>query len=120
MIDETSPTGSWRAALGPDLTCALCKQRVCDHSDAEWSGEQTHPALCEAEAMQFDSPDPYHDRQARRAQAAHLADRLLVAGVLLGLVAIALLLSVPSLADFVASANLSLWQSTETPQGGTR
>lgn len=120
MIDETSPAGSWRAALSPDLTCPLCKQRVCGHSDAEWSGEQIHPALCEAEAMQYESPDPYHDRQARRAMAACFADRLLVATVLLGIVAVVLLVSTPRLAETLGGATLNIWRDTPRAAGFER
>lgn len=36
--DTTSPAGSWRAAIDPDSTCAVCKQRVCEHSDVEFQG----------------------------------------------------------------------------------
>lgn len=43
MIDDTSPAGSWRAAMSPNATCALCHQHECAHSDAEYAGAPTTP-----------------------------------------------------------------------------
>jgi hypothetical protein len=37
-IDRASPPGSWRAELEPLGVCALCRQAVCAHSDAEYQG----------------------------------------------------------------------------------
>lgn len=39
---DTSPPGSWRAELalaaGEPASCALCRQSICNHTDAEYQG----------------------------------------------------------------------------------
>lgn len=38
MIDTDSPAGSYRAALNPAASCAVCRQSVCDHPDLLYAG----------------------------------------------------------------------------------
>jgi len=35
---DHSPPGSWRSALQPDASCAVCGQSTCAHSDVEYQG----------------------------------------------------------------------------------
>lgn len=42
--------GSWRAALNPDGYCALCRQAICGHTDAEYIGAGASVATGEGPA----------------------------------------------------------------------
>lgn len=38
ILDIDSDPGSWRAALNPAASCAVCRQSQCEHSDLEFGG----------------------------------------------------------------------------------
>ena len=56
MIDTASPAGSYRAALSPAATCAVCRQSVCAHPDLEFA--LVNMALDQARAAGFTTMVP--------------------------------------------------------------
>lgn len=68
-----------------------------------------HPQLCEAEHMQYPTPDPFHDRRTRLERIGRGLDRL-IAVLIIMMVAGALIIGA---AAWAGVPRVSVWASFE-------
>ena len=69
MIDTLSPPGSYRAALAPNASCALCAQAIYSHDDLTYAG--IAPAMFLKSARPLSADDSRPVPVSRRAAVDH-------------------------------------------------
>ncbi|MGX7926492.1 hypothetical protein ACWPMX_07950 [Tsuneonella sp. HG094] len=62
--------------------------------------------------MQYESPDPFHDRQLRKRRADDIGDRLLIAGAILAALALVAVVGGRTWPDVAVP---SAWSTTPHP-----